>query len=423
MRAWREIRAFPFPIRLLMVNQLGVNTGFYLLIPYLATHLGDDLGMSAAVVGIVLGVRNLSQQGLFLIGGSAADRLGARGVIITGCAIRTLGFALFALGDGLPVLLAASVLSGVAGALFNPAVRTYLAQEAGERRAEAFALFNVFATTGALVGPLLGSALLLVDFRASALTAAGIFAVLTVAQALVLPARDVPPATGSVTADWREALGNRAFLAFALAMVGMFTLENQLYLLLPAGARQATGWDGAAGLVFLVGTLAGIAFQMRITRALKGRGSRGRWIAAGLVLMGLGFVPPMLVAGADAPPDGTLDATLRALPVVAGALLLHLGVMTAQPFVMELIPGFGRQALTGTYFGVFYAVSGIAAALGNAAVGLAMDGARNGGGTPAALLPWACCLAAGLASAAGVAWLHRNGTLPRTRPASVAVTA
>ncbi|MFJ9054913.1 MFS transporter [Streptomyces sp. NPDC102409] len=423
MRTWREIRAFPFPIRLLMVNQLGVNTGFYLLIPYLATHLGDDLGMSAAVVGIVLGVRNLSQQGLFLIGGSAADRLGARGVIVTGCAIRTLGFALFALGDGLPVLLAASVLSGVAGALFNPAVRTYLAQEAGERRAEAFALFNVFATTGALVGPLLGSALLLVDFRASALTAAGIFAVLTVAQALVLPARDVPPATGSVTADWREALGNRAFLAFALAMVGMFTLENQLYLLLPAGARQATGWDGAAGLVFLVGTLAGIAFQMRITRALKGRGSRGRWIAAGLVLMGLGFVPPMLVAGADAPPAGTLDATLRALPVVAGALLLHLGVMTAQPFVMELIPGFGRQALTGTYFGVFYAVSGIAAALGNAAVGLAMDGARNGGGTPAALLPWACCLAAGLASAAGVAWLHRNGTLPRTRPASVAVTA
>ncbi|MFF2139913.1 MFS transporter [Streptomyces sp. NPDC058193] len=420
MRTWREICGFPVPIRLLMVNQLGVNTGFYLLIPYLATHLGDDLGMSAAVVGVVLGVRNLSQQGLFLLGGSAADRLGARGVIITGCAIRTLGFALFALGDGLPVLLAASVLSGVAGALFNPAVRTYLAQEAGERRAEAFALFNVFATTGALVGPVLGSALLLVDFRASALTAAGIFALLTVAQALVLPARTVPQVTGGVTADWREALGNRAFLAFALAMVGMFTLENQLYLLLPAGARQATGWDGAAGLVLLVGTITGVAFQLRITRALKERGSRGRWIAAGLVLMGLGFVPPMLVAGSDPPPDGALDAGLRALPVLTGALLLHLGVMTAQPFVMEMIPGFGRQALTGTYFGVFYAVSGVAAALGNAAVGLAMDTARPGG--PAALLPWSCCAAAGLASAAGVTWLHRIGTLPRTRPASVEVT-
>ncbi|MFJ8448638.1 MFS transporter [[Kitasatospora] papulosa] len=423
MNTWNEIRGFPLAIRLLLVNQLGVNTGFYLLVPYLATHLGDDLGMSAAVVGVVLGVRNLSQQGLFLMGGSAADRLGARGVIIAGCAIRTVGFALFALGDGLLVLLAASVLSGLAGALFNPAVRTYLAQEAGERRAEAFALFNVFATTGALIGPLLGSALLLVDFRASALTAAGIFALLTVAQALVLPARQVPPATGSVTADWREAVGNRAFLAFALAMVGMFTLENQLYLLLPAGARHATGWDGAAGLVFLVGTIAGIAFQLRITRALSRRGTRGRWIAAGLVLMGLAFVPPMLVAGTGTPPAGPVDATLRALPVLAGALLLHLGVMVAQPFVMELIPGFGRQELTGTYFGIFYAVSGIAAAVGNAAVGRAMDAAPDGGGGPAALLPWACCLAAGLVSAGAVTWLHRNGTLPRTRPVPVAVAA
>ncbi|MEU1815704.1 MFS transporter [Streptomyces roseifaciens] len=402
MKTWHEIRGFPLAIRLLLVNQLGVNTGFYLLVPYLATHLGQDLGMSAAVIGIVLGVRNLSQQGLFLIGGSAADRLGARGVIIAGCALRTAGFALFALGDGLAVLLAASVLSGLAGALFNPAVRTYLAQEAGERKAEAFALFNVFATTGALIGPLLGSALLLVGFRASALTAAGIFAVLTVAQALVLPARPAAPSGGGVLADWREVLANRAFLAFSLAMVGMFTMENQLYLLLPDGARRATGWDGAAGLVFLAGTLANLGLQLRITRALKGRGSRGKWVAAGLALMGLAFLPPMAVAGTE-------GNVLGLLPVLGGALLLYLGVMVAQPFVMEMIPGFGRPGLTGTYFGIFYAVSGIAAALGNALVGWAMD---TGGRDGTQWLPWACCLALGLASAGGVAWLHRLRALP-----------
>ncbi|MGK5731609.1 MFS transporter [Streptomyces sp. URMC 124] len=412
MKTWHEIRGFPLAIRLLLVNQLGVNTGFYLLVPYLATHLGQDLGMSAAVVGIVLGVRNLSQQGLFLIGGSAADRLGARGVIITGCALRTAGFALFALGDGLAVLLAASALSGLAGALFNPAVRAYLAEEAGERKAEAFALFNVFATTGALIGPLLGSALLLVGFRASALTAAAIFALLTVAQALVLPARPAAPGRGGVLADWREVLANRAFLAFSLAMVGMFTMENQLYLLLPDGARRATGWDGVAGLVFLAGTLANLGLQLRITRALKdrgsrggrgGRGSRGAWVAAGLALMGLSFLPPMAAAGAE-------GNVLGLLPVLGGALLLHLGVMVAQPFVMEMIPGFGRRpGLTGTYFGIFYAVSGIAAALGNALVGWAMDaGGRDG----TQWLPWACCAALGLASASGVAWLHRLRALP-----------
>ncbi|MEU3092431.1 MFS transporter [Streptomyces massasporeus] len=406
MKTWHEIRRFPLAVRLLLVNQLGVNTGFYLLIPYLATHLTENLGLSAAVVGVVLGVRNLSQQGLFIIGGSASDRLGARGVIIAGCALRTLGFALFALGDGLAVLLAASVLSGVAGALFNPAVRTYLATEAGERKAEAFALFNVFATTGALIGPLLGSVLLLVDFRTSALTAAGIFAVLTVAQALVLPAgRRTEPSGSGLLGDWREVLGNRAFLAFALAMVGMFTLENQLYLLLPDGARDATGWDGAAGLVFLVGTVANLALQLRITRSLKSRGSRGRWIAVGLTVMGLAFLPPALLPGL--------------VPVLAGALLLYTGIMVAQPFVMELIPGFGRPGLTGTYFGIFYVVSGIAAAVGNAAVGWAMDTGEQG----AAWLPWVCCAFFGLASALGVARLYRRGALPASPAPETAAPA
>ncbi|GAA3502837.1 MFS transporter [Streptomyces prasinosporus] len=420
MKTWHEIRRFPPAVRLLLVNQLGVNTGFYLLVPYLATHLTENLGMSAAVVGVVLGVRTLSQQGLFVIGGSASDRLGARGVIITGCALRALGFALFALGDSPAVLVAASVLSGFAGALFNPAVRAYVAQEAAGRRAEAFALFNVFATAGTLIGPLLGSVLLLVDFRASALTAAGIFALLTVAQALVLPARKAAPSRGTVLADWREVVGNRAFLAFALAMVGMFTLESQLYLLLPEGARQATGWSGAAGLVFLVGALANLTFQLRVTRALARRGDRVRWIPAGLGLMSLAFVPPLLVPVTSGAPDGAVDAALRALPVLAGALLLHLGLMVAQPFVMELVPGFGRPELTGTHFGIFYVVSGVAAAVGGTVVGWAMDTGRHGG---AAWLPWACCALLGLASALGAARLRRRGLLPAPPEPAVSVTA
>ncbi|WP_241002882.1 MFS transporter [Streptomyces sp. CB01881] len=384
------MRSFPRPVRLLLVNQLGVNTGFYLLVPYLATHLGQDLGLSAVAVGVVLGVRNLSQQGLFIIGGSAADRLGARGVIITGCGLRTVGFALFALGDGLPVLIAASVLSGLAGALFNPAVRTYLAQQSGERTAEAFALFNVFATTGALVGPLLGTALLLVDFRATALTAAGVFAVLTVAQALALPGQPAPRARTAVLGDWREVVTDRRFLAFALSLVGMYVLESQLYLLLPDSARRATGWNGAAGLLFLTGTVANLALQLRITRRLQRSGSRGRWIATGLLVMGLAFLPPLAVGGLPA--------------LLLTVLVLQIGSMLAQPFVMELIAAFGRPHLTGTYYGLFYVVSGLAAAAGNAAVGWAIDAA--------AWLPWLLCGALGLAGATAVVVLERTGRLP-----------
>ncbi|WP_329008557.1 MFS transporter [Micromonospora rifamycinica] len=404
MNTWTTLHGFPLPIRLLVVNQFGVNVGFYLLLPYLAGYLADDVGLSAAAIGLVLGVRNLSQQGLFLLGGSAADRLGARGVIIAGCALRAVGFGLFALGTALPVLLAASVLSGLAGALFNPAVRSYVAQAAADRRAEAFALFTVFASAGALLGPLLGSALLLVDFRAAALTAAALFAALTVAQAVWLPA---PPATtreATVWQDWRTGLTDRRFLAFSVALAGMFALQTQLYLILPVQAEHLTGHPAAVAVLFVVSTTVTLTLQLPLTRRLRRRRNRGASITAGMAVMGAGFLLPLLRVPSPSP-------VLRLVPVLAAAVLLTLGVMIAQPFVLELIPAFAGPHLTGTYFGLFYLVSGVLAAGCTAAVGATVGTATGTGVPPAA---WLLTAAVGTASA-GAVWLLR---LDRRRTAT-----
>lgn len=413
MRTWRLIRSFPPAVQVLLVNQLGVNTGFYLLIPYLAGYLGHDLGMSAVLVGVVLGVRNLSQQGLFLLGGSAADRLGARGVIVAGCALRAVGFGLFAFGTSLSVLLLASVLSGLAGALFNPAVRAYLTQEANDRRAEAFSLFNIFASTGALLGPLLGSALLAVGFRLSAVVAAVVFALLTVAQVAVLPIRRVEQPKTSVLTDWRGVLTNRRFLAFTGALTGMFALQNQLYLVLPMQAERLTGWSGAVAVIFLVSTAATLALQVRITELVQRRWRRGASIAVGLGLMGAGFAATAVAAAVvpATPAAGTGEISARIAPVLVTALLLAFGVMLAQPFVYELIPSFGRPELSGTYFGVFYLVSGVTAAAGNALIGWLTD--LSGDEWP--WLPSTLCVLIGLCSALAVLALDRRGGLGPVR--------
>src|SRR5690606_27316543 len=151
-----QLRSFDRPVRLLMVNQLTINLGFYMLMPSLADHLSTDLGLAAWLIGLTLGVRNLSQQGMFLVGGSLADRVGYKPMILSGLVLRTVGFALLGVAEALPVLIVASALTGLAGALFNPAVRAYLAQEAGDRKVEAFAAFNVFYQMGILAGPLIG---------------------------------------------------------------------------------------------------------------------------------------------------------------------------------------------------------------------------------------------------------------------------
>src|SRR5437868_2690856 len=147
--------------------------------PYLAGHLTQGLGYAAWAVGLILSVRNASQRGLCLVGGSLADRLGYKQAIVYGCALRTAGFTLLGFADTLPVLLVASAMTGFAGALFDPGVRAYLAAESGERRSQAFGLFNMVGQLGLLLGPLAGLALAGLDFRLVSITAATLFALLT----------------------------------------------------------------------------------------------------------------------------------------------------------------------------------------------------------------------------------------------------
>lgn len=117
----RRTRSFPPGAQLLMANQFAINLAFYMLMPFLAAHLAGDIELAAWAVGLVLGVRNLTQQGLFLVGGTLADRYGYKAPIMAGCLLRTVGFALLGWGDTLPALIAASAATGFAGALFNPA--------------------------------------------------------------------------------------------------------------------------------------------------------------------------------------------------------------------------------------------------------------------------------------------------------------
>jgi len=413
MSTVQSFRTLPVAIRLLLVNQFAGNTGFYMLIPFLADYLLDDIGLSAATVGVVLGVRNFSQQGLFLVGGSAADRLGARGVIITGAAIRAAGFGLFAVGGSLPVVLLAAALTGFAGALFNPAVRAYIAQDSAEHRAEAFALFNVFGTAGSTLGPVLGVGLVSRGFEITAVVAAGIFAALTLAQFLLLPPRQVGPSGSSVAADLREVAANRAFWRFALALVAMFALQSQIYFVLTLQAQQVAGPADAAPAVaslFIVETVVTLLFQVRVLQLCKRSVSRGPAMASGLAVMGLAFlVPPIGASVVPAPTgDTVLAVATRLTPVLAAAAVLALGVMMVQPFVNELIPSFGPPRLTGTYFGAFYMLAGLATVGLTPLVGAVIDGS----GDALAWAPGLLCGAAGVTSAAAVLRLHRRGAVP-----------
>ena len=168
-----DFRHLPRVMRLLVLSQLAFNIGFYMVLPYLATHLTEDLALRRGGRARARAA-TFSQQGLFVLGGTLTDRIGAKPVVLVGCALRVAGFVLLGLAESLPAVLAGAMLTGFAAALFSPAVESLLAREAGEQaeaggpaRADVFAMLAMSGQVGTVAGPLIGTALLVVAFRVS----------------------------------------------------------------------------------------------------------------------------------------------------------------------------------------------------------------------------------------------------------------
>ncbi|MEV0947293.1 MFS transporter [Rhodococcus sp. NPDC049939] len=404
-----QFRSFDRPAQVLMVNQFSINVGFYMLMPYLAGYLAGPLGLAAWAVGLVLGVRNFSQQGMFLVGGTLADRLGYKPLIVAGCVLRVGGFVLLAAVESLPAILIASAATGFAGALFNPAVRAYLAADAGPRRVEAFAVFNVFYQAGILLGPLVGLALTVLDFRITALVAAAVFAVLTVVQIWALPTHRAEPATekSSVLDDWRVVAKNRSFVLFAVAMIGSYVLTFQVYLALPLQAAVVVGDGGSdTALVtslFVVSGIVAIAGQLRITSWFSRRWGSGRSLVIGMMILAAAFVPLILVPG-----PATLGGPAAMGVLILTAALLAVGTAAVFPFEMDTVVALSGGRLVATHYGFYNTIVGIGILLGNLGTGAVfgfLSGAQLGS------LIWVALAGVGVACVTVLFFLERSGGL------------
>lgn len=394
-RGWRwsfineMSRATP-TIRLLVLTQLTFNLGFFMVLPYLSVHLTGDLGLGAAMVGVVLGIRTFSQQGLFFVGGTLADRFGIKPVVLTGCAIRVLGFVGLAFADSLIAVAAATVAVGFAAALFSPAVESAIAIEAGKgesaggpSRVQTFALLSVCNQIGSFFGPLLGSLLLLADFRLACLVAAAIFVVVIAAHAVWLPGGPGPHRGESWLAGWRDVVRNRVFVLFALAMSAQLVAYNQLYLLLPLEVERAWGSQTVLGWFFAISAVFVVTAQMFVTR-VAARFSPRVVLPVGFVVVAASFV----VVAVSTPLE--MSGLIGLVPAGVFVLLLALGQMIALPQARDLVPLLAAERRLGSYYGFMASVGGIGVLVGSVIIGAVIDAAPETGW--GASVPW--CVAA-----------------------------
>ncbi|MGK4475798.1 MFS transporter [Aeromonas molluscorum] len=366
---WRDWQGMSPAARLLIINGLAFNLGFYMMLPFLAQHMGSGLGLAGWACGLVMGARVFSQQGLFLLGGTLGDRIGYHPAIVWGCLVRSAGFALLGWAESLPILLLAAALTGFAGALFTPCAQAYLASEcsAPSQRQRAFALHNLASQAGMLLGPLVGLTLTQQSYALTGLLAASLFALLGVLQYRVLPKRPVDTHTprGAILRQWGTIVRQRPFMVFTLLAGSYQVLFHQLYLALPAHIQSLPDATHLLGGVFTLSAVIGVLLQLPASRLVERRLGVPLAMGLGIGLMGASYLSLPLLAPWPVP------------AVLLQVTLLSIGSILCFPLFAAQLPRYAPAAQLGSYYGFYASAGGCMALLGNLLIGFMLGDAGS----------------------------------------------
>ncbi|WP_123958998.1 MFS transporter [Corynebacterium pseudopelargi] len=346
--------------KLLLWTQFAFNVGFYLVVPFLAIYMADTLGIAGATIGVILGLRTFSQQGLFVLGGILSDRFGLKPVLLSGIAIRVLGFLIAAKAQSVMGLGLGVVLIGVAAALFSPAVEARLGgltakERGGKSTQDVFAANATFLHAGSLIGPAFGALLIPLGFEVVCLVAAGIFVLLFFCHLrwTTQPKPQLAPETivdTSSLSGLGTALRHRAFMVFALLVCATQVSYHLQYIALPAWLQHADLNQSLVGWLFAGVSIYVVAGQMRFSAWSESRGA-ALMLPLAMLIQACAWAAMAVFA---------LAGAHSIWPLVAFLVVLHAGQMLIAPMVRSIVVMLAPTRLLGTYYGLLNTLGGIA---------------------------------------------------------------
>jgi DHA1 family multidrug resistance protein-like MFS transporter len=390
----------------LLIDVFCMYTGFFMVIPLISVHYVNDLGWAAATIGLILGVRQLVQQGLTFAGGMIADMYGAKALICAGLFIRIIGYLMLAWAGNVALLAAACILAAIGGALFeSPRAAAIAALTAPEERTRFYSMSGAIGGVGMAVGPLIGAALLQVNWTYAVLAGAACFSINLIQTAIMLPPVRVASGGQRLTYGIRLALQDRPFVSVTALLIGYWFMWVQLNISLPLIAQRLSGSANSVGLIYAVNSVMVVTLQYPIVRIIGRRFNQMVLLICGMLFASIGIGSVAFAAN---------------LPMLIGSVVVFsLGALIVSPTQQSVLASLANPAALGSYFGVSSLSLAFGGALGSWSGGI-LYGLGQQRNQPT--LPWLSFAAVGLVATTGLAWLYMTRyrySTPETQPGNL----
>lgn len=379
-----------------MINQAAFNvyknpvvlttmTGTFLLklvsflcIPFMAIFLSKYTSLSAAIVGVLVGLNQVGSLAAGFVSGVLADRLGRRLILLVGLFGTAAIFLFFflasaTLGRSLLFTLVFAVLNisyGILSALFWPLTQVLMADTLPkEDRATVFRHRYALTNIAAGVGPPLGAFLGIASGRVAFVVSGACYLVFGVAfwwltRIAVLRSGDSPSERRSFGGALRVLGADRAFRKLTLSMIifglGYVQVESTL-------SRVLTAYPGGVELfsiLLTVNALAVVLLQPVANLVLR-RASAGWTVLAGNLMFALACLPFSYFG-------------YGRIRLIALVVLISLAEVLIVPTASVLLDELAPPTLRATYFGAS-TLRNLGLGLGPSAGGLVLTwfGARG----------------------------------------------
>jgi MFS family permease len=376
----------------MLLNRLGGSVFFLLGI-----YLTRERGLRPELAGLVISAYAAGGLVAGPLGGALADRVGRRATLLLGTACAGLLMLALGFARSTMAIVAVAPLLGLFTDLCRPPLQAAVADVVPhEDRTRAYGLLywamNLGFAGAAVFGGALAEHHFALLFVVDALSTFAYGAIIFVGVPETRPARESFPgaARGRVHASPMEPFRDRPFVRFVLIQGLMLLAFAQVIVALPLDMRaHGLGLVQIGWLLALNGVLVVIGQPLAL-RFVRGF-SHLQWLAAGIVVTGLGLGATAFAGGAPA----------YALTIALWTLG-EIGFSAAGPtIVAELAPLTQRGAYQGTYQLAWGVAMMVAPTLGSFVL------ERFGGHAL-----WGGCLATCLVAAA----LHLRVTSAALRP-------